>query len=111
MWRNLERGYELRKGIRFDIAPRPETVANAARAVGITVDMAFQMADIEIELAQDFAYENVDLTGVPHERLLEELRRRLAAGAPPTAEEIEAHPERYTVIGRREPKPDRKTGP
>lgn len=102
MWRNLERGYEIRKGVRFPITPKPETVAKAARAVGVAIDVAFPMAGIDVELAQHHQQEPVDLAGVPDEQLLDEVRRRMSIArvAAPTTEEVLADSNRYTPLGQ-----------
>lgn len=50
----LERGYELRRGTRFDARPKPETVIAAARAYGVDIAQALTLAGIEgVEVPTD----------------------------------------------------------
>lgn len=74
-WRNLERGFELRKGTRLEVSPRVDTVAKVARAIGLDVKQALELAGlptVDADVPPD-----PDLSGVSDEALLDEVRRRM----------------------------------
>lgn len=75
LWRSLERGFELRKGVRFRVSPRPETVVKVCRVVGIDPKRALELADLPTANPDDF--DEPDLAGVSDEHLLDEVRRRM----------------------------------
>lgn len=45
-----ERGYELRRGLRFNANPSPHNVAAVARVLGLDVVSTLQLAGLKIEL-------------------------------------------------------------
>lgn len=91
LWRNLERGYELRKGVRFDVSPRPETVIKVARVVGVDTTRALELAGLPNVDPAD--WDEPDLTGVSDEHLLGEVRRRMQVRKRDiTAAEVDADP-------------------
>jgi transcriptional regulator with XRE-family HTH domain len=112
LWRSLERGYELRKGTRFDVSPRADTVAKVARIIGIDVTKALELAglptvdgDIEPE---------PDLSGISDEHLLDEVRRRMQlrdGRRALTWQETDAAPGQFVVGTEPEKEPPSATGP
>jgi transcriptional regulator with XRE-family HTH domain len=102
-WRNMERGYELRKGNKIAVSPRADTVERAARVVGLNVEQALRLAGLEVSLP-DLAEHDTgpDLSAVDLDDLLGELRRR-AVGAvrAATEEDISTNPRLITGPPRR----------
>jgi transcriptional regulator with XRE-family HTH domain len=107
-WRNLERGYELKRGVKFPVSPKPETVAAAARVAGVAIDAAFKLANIDLGLVQHHDQQPVDLSVVSDEQLLEEVRRRIIGNRAPTAQEVAANPDRYVPLQAAEDAPRRR---
>ncbi|MDQ3405080.1 MAG: helix-turn-helix transcriptional regulator [Actinomycetota bacterium] len=80
LWRTLERGFELRQGIKFRASPRPETVAKAARVVNYPVDVAWRLAGIDVP-ENDTEAGETDLSKISDDDLLSEVRRRMRVDA------------------------------
>lgn len=99
LWRTLERGYELRKGTKFPASPRANTVAAAAKVVGIPVDSALSLAGLSV---RDLGPEPdaPDLSGISDDQLLEEVRRRMGATGErkgPSRADVAQEPGEWTV--------------
>ena len=85
-------------------APTPELVVTCARAFGVKPVEAFIYAGwLDPVDAVDFAHFHADIAVFSNQALLREIARRLEGEyrvpvATPTAKDIEAHPERYSVV-------------
>jgi len=84
LWVTLERGYEVKRGSRFNANPKADTVVRAASAVRLDIDEALRLAghtrsDITDHdlLAGINLPPTPDLTAVPDDDLLAELARRV----------------------------------
>ncbi len=75
LWRNLERGFEVRQGEKFHNKHRPETVAKVARVVDYPVDHAWRLAGIEV--SDEVRIDDADLSKISDDELLSEVRKRM----------------------------------
>lgn len=55
-----ERGYEMRRGVRFDANPSPEKLAAIARTLNLDVAQTLQVAGLRIEVDPEIGHEPDD---------------------------------------------------
>jgi transcriptional regulator with XRE-family HTH domain len=70
-----ERGYELRRGVRFDANPSAEKVAAVARALRLDVAKTLQLADLKLEADPESKHRDEDPAFVGLRSYLEALER------------------------------------